>query len=435
MQTELLIDGLPEPLYVVHRDAAAALQDLWSRVNLHGHIAVAPERRFTDESRRTRMYSAFQTGDGCGRYRCVLAVIICSEYRLKSTQLKLPDGVTTVPVQIFVDKTQLCNIVGVESNVAYPLFATISTIDPSIRLDISNDGYILIALLPTGDFDLPNLTADERRNLRLNVFHAAVRVALGSLISASDSGLELTNAVGDVCDAFPILAIDTADYPEQCVHALARYGVACPKCYAQKTDFSQDEARAPRTPEDTMKHIKIASELDSFPAVNTYLKEHGLNYVLEPFWKEWAHVNIHDAITPDILHQLYQGVIKHLVKWLQKLVGKKELDARMQRTPKVHGLRSFEKGISVLQRISGTEHKAIAKQLLPNVADGQIDRRVVRATRAILDFTRIASYECHSDDTLVDLEKALSAFHENKDVFIELGACKCASSAGCPPHD
>ncbi|KZV81844.1 hypothetical protein EXIGLDRAFT_627870, partial [Exidia glandulosa HHB12029] len=173
-----------------------------------------------------------------------------------------------------------------------------------------------------------------------------------------------------------------------------------------------------------MKHIKIASELDSFPAVNTYLKEHGLNYVLEPFWKEWAHVNIHDAITPDILHQLYQGVIKHLVKWLQKLIGKKELDARMQRTPKVHGLRSFEKGISVLQRISGTEHKAIAKQLLPNVADGQIDRRVVRATRAILDFTRIASYECHSDDTLVDLEKALSVFHENKDVFIELGACK-----------
>ncbi|KZV81843.1 hypothetical protein EXIGLDRAFT_576130, partial [Exidia glandulosa HHB12029] len=242
MQTELRIEGLPEPLYVVHRDAAAALQDLWSRVNLHGHIAVAPERRFTDESRRTRMYSAFETGD----------------WMFKPAQLKLPHGSTTVPVQIFIDK--LCNIVGVESNVAYPLFATISTIDPNIRLDISNDGYVLIALLPTGDFDLPNLTADERRNLRLNVFHAAVRVALGSLISASDSGLELTNAVGDVCDAFPILAIDTADYPEQCVHALACYGVACPKCYAQKTDFSQDEARAPRTPEDTMKHIKIASE-------------------------------------------------------------------------------------------------------------------------------------------------------------------------------
>jgi len=61
--------------------------------------------------------------------------------------------------------------------------------------------------------------------------------------------------------------------------------------------------------------------------MNAKLKSEGLNYILYPFWENWYLSNIHLAMTPDILHQLYQGVVEHLISWLQKLIGDAELDA------------------------------------------------------------------------------------------------------------
>ncbi|EJD38782.1 hypothetical protein AURDEDRAFT_17691, partial [Auricularia subglabra TFB-10046 SS5] len=374
---------------------------------LQGKIALVPEHRYTDASRKVRLYSEFHTGNW-----------------MWDIQVSLPAGATVVPIQIFVDKTQLCQLVGVENNNAYPVYLTISTISPEILSNVSNNAHVLVGFVTTGEFNVPELSAEEERNLRLRVFHASMRVMLDPLRRASREGMELTSADGAVRDAYPILAIDDLDNPEQCQHALCRFGRACPNCQATKEDFSKGTAAEPRTQEDTIRHIEHAAKLGDLRAINDYLKQHGLNYVLEPFWKDWEHVNIHQAITPDILHQLYQGMIKHLVKWLQKIVGKKELDARFERQAPMHGLRHFDNGISVLQRVSGTEHKAIAAQLLPCAASASIDRRAVRCTRALLDVTMMAQYECHSDDTVDDFKGAVTAFHEDKDVFLETGACK-----------
>jgi len=58
-----------------------------------------------------------------------------------------------------------------------------------------------------------------------------------------------------------------------------------------------------------------------------WLKRDGFNYVPEPFWADWYLADIHSAITPDILHQLYQGDLEHLIGWLRNLIGDTELDA------------------------------------------------------------------------------------------------------------
>ncbi|THU99415.1 hypothetical protein K435DRAFT_583503, partial [Dendrothele bispora CBS 962.96] len=45
-------------------------------------------------------------------------------------------------------------------------------------------------------------------------------------------------------------------------------------------------------------------------------REAGVKPVLEPFWtRSLPYFNIFTAITPNILHQLYQGVFKHLKSW------------------------------------------------------------------------------------------------------------------------
>ncbi|KAG6835465.1 hypothetical protein H0H93_001234, partial [Arthromyces matolae] len=49
------------------------------------------------------------------------------------------------------------------------------------------------------------------------------------------------------------------------------------------------------------------------------------------------------------------------------------------------------------------------------------DPAVIRV-RGILDFIYYAQFEVHTDETLVQLDAAWVAFHENKKVFEELGA-------------
>ncbi|KAG1794519.1 uncharacterized protein BJ212DRAFT_1218035, partial [Suillus subaureus] len=52
-----------------------------------------------------------------------------------------------------------------------------------------------------------------------------------------------------------------------------------------------------------------------------------------PFWLEFPHCDIHLAITSDVLHQLYQGVFKHMVEWCQELMDEEELDQRLHTLP------------------------------------------------------------------------------------------------------
>ncbi|KAF9037930.1 hypothetical protein BJ165DRAFT_1416773 [Panaeolus papilionaceus] len=82
-----------------------------------------------------------------------------------------------------------------------------------------------------------------------------------------------------------------------------------------------------------------------------------------PFWKDLPLCEIHRAITPDILHQLYQGVFKHLISWCLK-ISPTVLDQRIAMLPPSFGVRHFKSGFSILSQITGTERKNMAKVLL-----------------------------------------------------------------------
>ncbi|KIY60564.1 hypothetical protein CYLTODRAFT_363872, partial [Cylindrobasidium torrendii FP15055 ss-10] len=86
--------------------------------------------------------------------------------------------------------------------------------------------------------------------------------------------------------------------------------------------------------------------------------------VTTPFWTDLPYTDIHLSQTPDVLHQLYQGVIKHLVEWCQSMGTEQELDRRIRRLPPGLGLRHFKNGISALSQVSGAERKDIGKILL-----------------------------------------------------------------------
>jgi hypothetical protein len=152
----------------------------------------------------------------------------------------------------------------------------------------------------------------------------------------------------------------------------------------------------------------------------------GIKPVVHPFWQDLPYTNIFLSITSDVLHQLYQGIIKHLIEWLKEACGEAELDARCRRLPPNHNIRLFMKGISNLNRVTGREHDQISRFLLGIIIDvklpgGLSSVRLVQAVRGILDFVYSAQYPMHTTVTLERLEDARMRFHRNKAIFVELG--------------
>ncbi|TFY57388.1 hypothetical protein EVJ58_g7052, partial [Rhodofomes roseus] len=146
----------------------------------------------------------------------------------------------------------------------------------------------------------------------------------------------------------------------------------------------------------------------------------------DPFWRDLPYVNIYASLPPDILHQLYQGMVKHVIAWVKSAYGARVIDARIQSLPPNHNLRHFSKGISHLARVSGTEHQDICRVLLGTIIDlrlpgGQSPVRLIRAVRALLDFVYLAQLPAHTSTTLDRLDDALARFHANKAVFEALG--------------
>ncbi|KAJ7860220.1 hypothetical protein B0H14DRAFT_3084863 [Mycena olivaceomarginata] len=147
---------------------------------------------------------------------------------------------------------------------------------------------------------------------------------------------------------------------------------------------------------------------------------------LEAGPRHLPYVNIFLSVTSDILHQLYQGIIKHIVGWITEAFGPAEIDACCRRMPPNHNTWLFLKGITTLSRVSGMEHSQMCRILLVLIIDLRLpDRnstaRLIRAVRGALDFLYLSQYPTHSSETLSLLNDALKMFHANKEVFVDLG--------------
>ncbi|KAG5649532.1 hypothetical protein H0H81_003267 [Sphagnurus paluster] len=133
--------------------------------------------------------------------------------------------------------------------------------------------------------------------------------------------------------------------------------------------------------------------------------QHSL-HPINPFCKDLPHCNIFACITPDILHQLHNGVFKdHIVSWASDAMGggQDEIDQCFCAMTPHTTLRHFEKGISLTSQWTGTEHKNMEKVFLGVLANAT-DPKVVRVVCGILDFIYYAHFEVHTDESLAQLD-------------------------------
>ena len=246
------------------------------------------------------------------------------------------------------------------------------------------------------------------------------------LVNAGTHGCEWASGDGIVRQCHPILAAFVGDYPEQRLVTCCMNG-QCLKCVVSLENIDDGILHNERNYQEARDTF---ARSDEHPRnLNEACRRIKLKPVFHPFWEDLPYIDIFKSITPDILHQLYQGIIKHLFSWLKTAIGADEIDARCARLPPNHHIRHFAKGISILSRVSGTEHQQISSILLGLVLDVQLPSghspvRLIRATRALLDFLYLAQYPSHTDDTLQYLEEALQTFHENRSIFVDIGICR-----------
>jgi hypothetical protein len=329
-------------------------------------------------------------------------------------------GGTVAPVIIATDKTQLTQFTGGKS--AYPVYLTIGNIPKALRRKPSMHATVLIAYLSVDKINRQKMSDVEQRSRIQRVFHESMRLVLEPLIEAGKNGMEMVSSDGSVRDVFPYLACYVADYPEQCLVTCSKYGTS-PKCQARADELQDAQASTPRTQQWTtmiIEEAKTQAQGSHGKFHETCMASDVAGNVYQPFWRDFPLCDIHQAITPDVLHQLYQGVFKHLVSWCQKVLGPKKLDQRLRCLPPAFGLRHFKNGFSGLSQIAGPERKQMAKILLGCLV-GSMPKSGIQAVTALLDFIYIAQYSAHDSVTLGYLQDALNRFHEHRHYFIQVG--------------
>lgn len=328
-------------------------------------------------------------------------------------------GATVIPVIISSDKTQLTVF---RDNMAYPVYLTIGNIPKNIRRKPTRMAQVLIGYIPTSKLEgMTNKTA--RRRAVANLFHGCMRDILHPIIVPGVSGVAMKSGDGVWRRCHPIFANFVGDYPEQSL-VTCTYSGQCPKCHVTPDELGEYETFPPRLRQSALDTYLLSDE--EVHVFHAACRHAGLKPVYHPFWESLPLADIFISITPDILHQLLQGMMKHLIGWLVDIFGPTEIDARCRAMPPNHKTMLFAKGITTLSHVSGHEHKKVCSLLLGLIIDlpipgGRDSTRLVRAVRALLDFLYLAQYQCHTSETINHLQDALSVFHDHKAIFVDVG--------------
>jgi hypothetical protein len=325
-----------------------------------------------------------------------------------------------IPIILSSDKTQLTLF---RSKAAYPVYLTIGNIPKSIRRKPSRHAQMLVGYIPTTKLEGMTNQAARRRALA-NLFHSCMRHLMAPITPYSEGGVPMMSGDGVWRRCHPIYAVFVGDYPEQAL-VTCTYNGRCPKCVVP-LDQMGEFTRFPLRSYDEAFDTYLLADGDVRP-FNAACCKVGLKPVFHPFWESFPLSNIFVSITPDILHQLLQGVMKHLIAWLTCAFGTVAIDTRCRSLPPNHHIATFAKGITGLSRVTGQEHKNICRILLGLIVDTPLSQNgapppmLVRSVRALLDFLYIAQLPSQTCDTLHRLDNALARFHDNKSIFVDLG--------------
>ncbi|OJT10478.1 hypothetical protein TRAPUB_13008, partial [Trametes pubescens] len=327
-------------------------------------------------------------------------------------------GAMLIPIILGADKTTVSVTTGNQE--FHPLYMSLGNIHNDMRR-AHRKSVVPIAFLaiPKAQHEWEN--DEEFRVFKKQIYHSSLVRILEPLRPGMSTPHVLRCPDGHYRRAIFELGPFIADYPEQ-VFLSGVVSGWCPRCHAvPEAEFVKGPPRF-REHDDALQDTYVAQDLwDVF----------GINNDVQPFTTFFPRADIHELLTPDLLHQLIKGTFKdHIVAWVVEYVKitadtereanriLDDIDHRLAAVPSFPGLRRFPQGRNFKQW-TGNDSKALMKA--PIV--GYVPDKMIQCIAALLDFCYLARRSAHDTYSLRAMDEFLEKFHQLRTVFEEVGIC------------
>ncbi|KAG1876353.1 hypothetical protein F4604DRAFT_1880643 [Suillus subluteus] len=310
-------------------------------------------------------------------------------------------GSMFVPIILGSDKTTVSVATG--HNQYWPVYMSIRNIRNNVQRAHRN-GVVLLGFLAIPTTDKESTKDAHFRKFRHQLLHSSLVKMLESLQPGMTTPEVVRSPDGHFRRAVYGLGPYIADYPEQ---ALFRTGVQ--STCTVPADSLNDGTYGQRSHD----HTEVLVE--EFE-LGVLWDEYGLVGDIMPFTNYFPRADIHELLSPDILHQLIKGAFKdHIVTWVHKYIEAQYSENEANRILDDIDHRGFKQW-------TGDNSKALMKVYIPAI-EGHVPPEMVLTLQALIDFIYIARHNIIDSNSLNALDDALERFHRHHEIFQTSGVC------------
>ncbi|TRM58162.1 hypothetical protein BD626DRAFT_408644 [Schizophyllum amplum] len=390
-------------LYV--RDARALLHQQLASEQFRDALTPIPYVQFNKDDER--VVSNFMSGDWAYSQADVLG------------EDENTHGAMFVPVISGSDKTTVSVATGHQEY--HPVYISPGCITNTARR-AQGDGVLPVAMLPIPKTRKKYRSSVAYQRFCRQLYHACLARVFRPLKPYMTTPEVVKCADGYYRRVIYGLGPYIADYPEQ-VWLSAIVQGWCPKCDACPDDLDGSGSRK-RTHKKTEYLISVFD-----PGI--LWSDFGVRTDVVPFTYEFPRADIHELLSPDLLHQVIKGTFKdHLVTWIGEYLvlvygetrAKEildDIDRRISAPPSFPNLRRFPEGRDFTQW-TGDDSKALMRVYLAAIA-GHVPMEMCQCFSSFLDFCYIARRNAISASALSELQQALDRFYQYREIFITTG--------------
>ncbi|KAJ3914515.1 hypothetical protein F5877DRAFT_92682 [Lentinula edodes] len=331
------------------------------------------------------------------------------------------NGSMIVLIILGADKTTVSVATG---HVEYhPLYLSVGNVTNGARRAHRN------AVIPIGFLAIPKSDRkyDKDHNFRIfrkKLYHISIAAIFRSLKPGMKVPVVIRCPDGHFRRAIYDLAAFIADYPEQVYLAGIVSGWSernLVRCDALFDQLDKGPGNRRTRGLDQILREEYGGE------GRTLWDNFGMDEHVKPFTEYFPRADIHEMLSPDILHQIIKGCFKDmLVEWVieylkiehgetQADVILDDIDRRLATVPAFPGLRRFPHGRRFKQW-TGDDSKALMKIFLPAVAE-YLPEDMTKCIASFLDFCYLVRRSDIDETALKSIENAIATFNHYRDIF------------------